>query len=683
MDQSPSKFVRFMKGNACPICGGADQDARGSGERCFGFRSGKWIHCSREEFAGRAKFNERSQTYGHVATGPCPCGQEHAPADPMASARKTIAHVYKYRDKEGKVVHETVRYAPKGFSQRRPVGNGEYKWSLRGIDRVLYNLPELIVADPRAVVWVCEGEKDADRLGTLGLLATTCAEGAGKWRDHYAETLRGRSVAILPDSDDPGHKHGQRVAQSLFGKAASVKVLELPDLPEKGDVSDFLDAGGTVERLRELLGRTAEWTAETAGVGLNPESDGDARKIWLPEGGVNYDVLTEEELNIRVASSITKKATTWIWKYRLSAGEMALIAGEGGLGKSQLILWICSAISRGWEWPDKSGSAPIGSVVIVSAEDKAETTIVPRLEAMGADLSKIFITSAPRVMIQERDKQKVVKLEWLTSFGYWRSVFDRHSDAKLFVVDPVASFLGPGVSVQKEEEIRTVIDPFNEGVIGPRGICFLANTHLNKNVEVKNIKHRINGASAWSNIPRNVHVVIRDEDDPKLRFFGQVKCNNAPDDLASFKFKIERREVAAEGGVIETSIPVFEKDLVEVNLNNVAEGGKHRGPQPQVSSKMARWLFEQLKDSPPVMLRDLIDDAREAGLLVLPTASVPRPSLSPLYNGKNRIPRMYPGWEVEQVGTEGKRAWKLFRIDESDERDTHGSSDSQAGSTPF
>ena len=70
-------------------------------------------------------------------------------------------------------------------------------------------------------------------------------------------------MAILPDNDEDGHKHGQRVAQSLSGKAASVKVLELPDLPEKGDVSDFLEAGGTAEQLRELLGQTAQWSAET------------------------------------------------------------------------------------------------------------------------------------------------------------------------------------------------------------------------------------------------------------------------------------------------------------------------------------------------------------------------------------------------------------------------------------
>ena len=83
--------------------------------------------------------------------------------------------------------------------------------------------------------------------------------GAGKWRDHYADALKGRTCIIIPDNDQAGREHAQQVAQSLQGKAASVKVVELPGLPEKGDVSDFLAAGGTVDQLDELAHRAKEW----------------------------------------------------------------------------------------------------------------------------------------------------------------------------------------------------------------------------------------------------------------------------------------------------------------------------------------------------------------------------------------------------------------------------------------
>lgn len=87
-------------------------------------------------------------------------------------------------------------------------------------------------------------------------MATTNAGGAGKWRDEYGEYLRGRSVVVLPDNDEPGREHAAKVARSLQGVAAGVRVLELPNLPPKGDVSDWLDAGGLVDELLVLPAST-------------------------------------------------------------------------------------------------------------------------------------------------------------------------------------------------------------------------------------------------------------------------------------------------------------------------------------------------------------------------------------------------------------------------------------------
>jgi 5S rRNA maturation endonuclease (ribonuclease M5) len=251
---------RFSRRATCPVCGGCEDDPRGAAKRCFGFLSGQWIHCTREDHSPNCKFHASSQTYSHRLTGKCPCGTEHNPAP----AKPEIDHVYKYRDANGGVVHETVRYRnPKKFSQRRPVGNGKYEWSLKGIETVLYNLPAILTADRDQPVWIVEGEKDVDKLGTLNWLATCNPMGAGKWKDHYSEALRGRHCIIVPDNDQKGRDHTQQVAQSLHGKAASVKIVDLvklmPDLPEKGDASDFLARGGTVDDLEELAHKTAEW----------------------------------------------------------------------------------------------------------------------------------------------------------------------------------------------------------------------------------------------------------------------------------------------------------------------------------------------------------------------------------------------------------------------------------------
>lgn len=174
---------------------------------------------------------------------------------------KTISAIYDYRDEEGKLLFQALRYTPKGFNQRRPNGHqGGWIYNLKETRRVLYRLPELLKSDPRATRFIPEGEKDVDRLRDLGLVATTNPMGAGKWRDEYADFFIGAEVILLPDNDDPGRAHAETIAKSLKGKAASVKVIELPGLPAKGDVSDWLNAGGDAEQLCMLAENAPEWT---------------------------------------------------------------------------------------------------------------------------------------------------------------------------------------------------------------------------------------------------------------------------------------------------------------------------------------------------------------------------------------------------------------------------------------
>jgi putative DNA primase/helicase len=179
-----------------------------------------------------------------------------------AGPKGGIPEQYDYRDANGVLLYQVVRFPPKAFRQRRPDGRGDWIWNLEDVPRVLYRLPELLAADHLAPVYIVEGEKDADRLAALGLVATTNAGGADKWRDEYSEALRGRHVVVLPDNDGPGRKHAQRVARSLSGAAAETRIVELPGLPLKGDVSDWLDSGGSTEELGRLVEETPAWTED-------------------------------------------------------------------------------------------------------------------------------------------------------------------------------------------------------------------------------------------------------------------------------------------------------------------------------------------------------------------------------------------------------------------------------------
>lgn len=173
-----------------------------------------------------------------------------------------IQAIYDYHAADGTLLFQVVRYAPKTFRQRRPnpARPGEYLYNLQGIEPVLYRLPELLEAvHAGATLHLPEGEKDVDALWALGLAATCNPMGAGKWKDRYSETLRGAQVVLCPDNDAPGRQHAQQVARALHGIAASVKVVELPGLPVKGDVSDWLASGGTKEALEALVASTSAW----------------------------------------------------------------------------------------------------------------------------------------------------------------------------------------------------------------------------------------------------------------------------------------------------------------------------------------------------------------------------------------------------------------------------------------
>lgn len=176
---------------------------------------------------------------------------------PPPSGILNIVARYPYTDKDGALLFEVCRLDPKDFRQRSPDGAGGWVWKMKGVGRVIYRLPSVLAAVAAGqTIYVTEGEKAADALAKLGVVATCSPGGANKWRDGYALPLVGANVVILPDNDDPGRQHGAMVAQSLQragNPAASVRVLPLPNLPDKGDPFDWITAGGTAAELAALV----------------------------------------------------------------------------------------------------------------------------------------------------------------------------------------------------------------------------------------------------------------------------------------------------------------------------------------------------------------------------------------------------------------------------------------------
>lgn len=166
-----------------------------------------------------------------------------------------IVQTYDYRDEAGELLFQAVRFEPKDFRQRKPGSGGkQWEWNTRGVRQVVYRLAEVRAAIERGeTIYVPEGEKDADNLWKIGVAATCNAMGAGKWVKAHSECLRGAvRVVLLPDNDAPGRQHAGDVAEMLGKVGVQARILELPGLKAKGDVSDWLAAGGTREALETL-----------------------------------------------------------------------------------------------------------------------------------------------------------------------------------------------------------------------------------------------------------------------------------------------------------------------------------------------------------------------------------------------------------------------------------------------
>lgn len=242
--------------------------------------------CSAEEIVTALDLT-MADLFPHV-TGPRPrlvvggkeATRESTPPNPPRPRREVTA--YDYTDADGTLLYQAVRYDPKGFSQRRPNGTGGWVWSLQGVDLVPYRLLALLAADRDGWVFKVEGEKDADNLAARGLVATTNAMGANAWRDEYADYFRGLRVAILPDNDQPGRDHAENVAAALDGIAAEVRVVHLPDLPEKGDVSDWLIHHDASDLL-EVVNQTLSWRTHNS---RSTHNSGDAGNS---EDSVNFE----------------------------------------------------------------------------------------------------------------------------------------------------------------------------------------------------------------------------------------------------------------------------------------------------------------------------------------------------------------------------------------------------------
>ena len=294
-----------------------------------------------------------------------------------------IVETYNYTNDDDALLYQVVRLEPKNFRQRRPDGNGGWIWKLAD-QRVLYRLPDL-KKFPDATVFVCEGEKDADRVASLRHCATTVA--AGKWTDDCVKALAGRDIIILQDNDDAGKKKALAAAQALHGVVKTIRIVLLPNLPNGGDVSDWLDADP--RRAGQFVDTCFDaplWTPEATNTDAEQsETDADAES---DQNETESD--TEAPLPFVDMShwdEMPAPPRQWAVHNRVPMRQPTLLSGEGAVGKSILELQLCVAHVLGRDW---IGSMPEpGPAIYIGAEDDTDE-LHRRLEIIVAHYGATF-----------------------------------------------------------------------------------------------------------------------------------------------------------------------------------------------------------------------------------------------------------------------------------------------------
>jgi hypothetical protein len=308
----------------------------------------------------------------------------------------------------------------------------------------------------------------------------------------------------------------------------------------------------------------------------------------------------------RCAADITPENIEWLWPGRLARGKHTCIAGEPGTGKSQLTIAIIAAVTTAGEWPCAEGRAPLGNAIILSAEDGAADTIVPRLLAAGADMRRVHVVSSVR---DAGGGRRPLNLQ--NDLALLEQKIAEVGDVALVNIDPVSSYLGRTDS-HKNSEVRGVLEPLSEMAERTR-VAVLSVTHFSKaggNSTTKAL-HRFIGSIAFTGAPRAAFAVIEDAECDGRRLFLSAKNNLArtPQGLA---YRVEQCLVGADRAIVASRI-IWDAMPVTITANEALAADAADASAQTAREEAAEWLKTVLVDG-PISAADVRSQAEAAGL---------------------------------------------------------------------
>jgi DNA polymerase I-like protein with 3'-5' exonuclease and polymerase domains len=404
-----------------------------------------------------------------------------------------------------------------------------------------YRLPELLNALPEVPVFVPEGEKDCERLAALGLIATCNSGGASKskdpakskWWPELNQHFAGKQlVYILEDNDEPGRRLGDAKISALTPIVSEVVRVQFPELREGGDVSDWLD---------QLNPRTARATLEARCE--------QARKHTTTG---NYVLVR--------ASDIVPRPMDWLWSGHIARGSQELLTGVPGGGKSQIHCALVAAATTGGMWPDGGNGIPPGNVIMLTAEDCLDQTIVPRLIAAGADRARVHILKK----IRKDNKERMFLLS--EDIEQLEVMIRKVGNVWLITIDPITAYMGGKIDSHRATDVRGQLGPLAD-LAERADVALSAITHPPKHSSQRAIDHFI-GSQAFIAAARIGHLAIEEVEEDEHRsptgrsLFTNPK-NNLSRKMPTLAYRIAEKEL--DGGI--KAAHVIWEDIVDITAD--------------------------------------------------------------------------------------------------------------------
>ena len=310
-----------------------------------------------------------------------------------------------------------------------------------------------------------------------------------------------------------------------------------------------------------------------------------------PNDGVDPAHTTVEptapsrRLKVIWANGIEPEPVDWAWQDngqgRIPAGALCIAAGREGTGKSSFGIWLAAQISRGalpgifYRQPRK--------VFYVAVEDSWAHTLVPRLIAAEADLSRIGRLDA----IEDEGRESILCLPTDLSL-LEQAIIDEA--VALVILDPLLSLFGKGLDSHREQDTRRALDPLAK-IADRTGAVILGIAHLNKSAG-GDAATRITGSGAFKNVPRAVFGFAKDDDG---RVMTQVKNSLGLDGLPSLAYNIETAVVPTLSGTAETGRFVFcgESNRTVDDMLRDANSGEDHSERNDAATWMTDYLTQQ------------------------------------------------------------------------------------------